>query len=208
MGVSRDTSERRSFEEALTRSEARLRAATELVGLGIYAWDSVTGALDWDERLRRMWGLAPDDPVDMAVYEAGIHPEDLPRVREAIAACVDPAGDGRYAIEYRVIGRDDCINPDTLRTLPAATAFAKAFFDAGKPVASICHGPWTIIEAGAARGRRMTSWPSLKTDLENAGAEWVDREVVVDRGLVTSRKPDDIPAFNREVIALFAEPRA
>ncbi len=99
------------------------------------------------------------------------------------------------------------INPDKLRTLPEAVAFAKAFFDAGKPVASICHGPWTIIEAGAARGRRLTSWPSLKTDLKNAGAEWVDQEVVVDQGLVTSRKPDDIPAFNPEVIKLFASVR-
>jgi protease I len=99
------------------------------------------------------------------------------------------------------------INPDKLRTLPEAVAFAKAFFDAGKPVASICHGPWTIIEAGAARGRRLTSWPSLKTDLKNAGAEWVDQEVVVDQGLVTSRKPDDIPAFNPEVIKLFASAR-
>jgi len=99
------------------------------------------------------------------------------------------------------------INPDALRTLPEAVAFVKAFFDAGKPVASICHGPWTIIEAGATRGRRLTSWPSLKTDLQNAGADWVDREVVVDQGLVTSRKPDDIPAFNREVIALFANAR-
>ncbi len=99
------------------------------------------------------------------------------------------------------------INPDKLRTIPEAVAFAKAFFDAGKPVASICHGPWTIIEAGAARGRRLTSWPSLKTDLRNAGAEWVDQEVVVDQGLVTSRKPDDIPAFNPEVIKLFASAR-
>ena len=99
------------------------------------------------------------------------------------------------------------INPDKLRMLPEAVAFAKAFFDAGKPVASICHGPWTIIEAGAARGRRLTSWPSLKTDLKNAGAEWVDEEVVVDQGLVTSRKPDDIPAFNRETIKLFASAR-
>jgi len=99
------------------------------------------------------------------------------------------------------------INPDKLRTLPEAVAFAKAFFDAGKPVASICHGPWTIIEAGAARGRRLTSWPSLKTGLKNAGAEWVDQEVVVDQGLVTSRKPDDIPAFNPEVIKLFASER-
>ncbi|WP_424811849.1 type 1 glutamine amidotransferase domain-containing protein [Roseococcus sp. YIM B11640] len=96
------------------------------------------------------------------------------------------------------------INPDELRTLPEAVAFVKAFFEAGKPVASICHGPWTIIEAGAARGRRLTSWPSLRSDLRNAGAEWVDQEVVVDQGLVTSRKPDDLPAFNREVINLFA----
>lgn len=99
------------------------------------------------------------------------------------------------------------INPDQLRTQPAAVAFAKAFFDASKPVASICHGPWTIIEAGAAQGRRMTSWPSLKTDLQNAGAEWVDEQVVVDQGLVTSRKPDDIPAFNQAMITLFAEAR-
>ena len=99
------------------------------------------------------------------------------------------------------------INPDMLRALPEAVAFVKAFFDACKPVASICHGPWTIIEAGAARGRRLTSWPSLMTDLKNAGAEWVDEEVVVDQGLVTSRKPDDIPAFNPEVIKLFASAR-
>jgi len=96
------------------------------------------------------------------------------------------------------------MNPDKLRMDPAAVAFVKAFFDAGKPVAAICHGPWTVIEAGAARGRRMTSWPSLRTDLRNAGADWVDREAVVDGNLVTSRKPDDLPAFNREMIALFA----
>jgi protease I len=99
------------------------------------------------------------------------------------------------------------INPDALRMQPKAVAFVKAFFDAGKPVASICHGPWTVIEAGAARGRRMTSWPSLTTDLRNAGAEWVDQEVVVDGNLVTSRKPDDIPAFNRGMIELFSRAR-
>jgi len=99
------------------------------------------------------------------------------------------------------------INPDSLRIEPNAVAFAKAFFDAGKPVAAICHGPWTVIETGAARGRRMTSWPSLKTDLKNAGADWVDQEAVVDKGLVTSRSPDDIPAFNRETIKLFSGAR-
>jgi protease I len=93
----------------------------------------------------------------------------------------------------------------TLRMQPAAVEFVKAFFDGGKPVAVICHGPWTVIEAGAARGRRIASWPSLKTDLRNAGAEWVDQEVVVDRNLVSSRKPDDIPAFNRETIRLFSQ---
>lgn len=88
--------------------------------------------------------------------------------------------------------------------IPAAVAFVRAFFDAGKPVAAICHGPWTVLEAGAANGKRMTSWPSLQTDLKNAGADWVDAEVVVDGNLVTSRKPDDIPAFNREMLTLFA----
>jgi protease I len=100
------------------------------------------------------------------------------------------------------------INPDKLRIQPKAVAFVKAFFDAGKPVASICHGPWTVIEAGAARGRQVTSWPSLRTDLKNAGAEWVDRETAVDQGLVTSRNPDDIPAFNRAMIDLFGKARA
>jgi len=99
------------------------------------------------------------------------------------------------------------MNPDTLRMLPNAMDFVKAFFDAGKPVASICHGPWSVIEVGAARGRRIAAWPSLKTDLKNAGAEWVNEEVVVDRNLVTSRKPDDIPAFNRETIKMFSSAR-
>jgi protease I len=96
------------------------------------------------------------------------------------------------------------MNPDALRIHAPAVAFVKSFFDAAKPVAVICHGPWTVIEAGAARGRRIASWPSLKTDLRNAGAEWVDQEVVIDRNLVSSRKPDDIPAFNRAMIDLFS----
>jgi protease I len=99
------------------------------------------------------------------------------------------------------------MNPDALRMQPKAVDFVKAFFDASKPVAVICHGPWTVIEAGAARGRRIASWPSLKTDLRNAGAQWVDEEVVVDGNLVSSRKPDDIPAFNREMMQLFSQAR-
>src|ERR1700757_2020009 len=120
-------------------------------------------------------------PVDLKLDDA--HPEDFD-------ALLLPGG---------------VITPDKLRTIPAAVAFVDAFFDAGKPVAAICHGPWTIIEAGAARGRRIASWPSIKTDLRNAGAEWLDQEVVVDGNLVSSRKPDDIPAFNREMIKLFSQ---
>lgn len=97
------------------------------------------------------------------------------------------------------------MNPDRLRMIPEAVEFVRHFTDNGKPVAAICHGPWTLIEAGAVSGRTMTSWPSLKTDLKNAGAKWVDKEVVADGKLVTSRKPDDIPAFNREMIRLFSE---
>lgn len=95
-------------------------------------------------------------------------------------------------------------NPDALRTNPSAVAFVRAFFDEKKPVAAICHGPWMLIEADVVGNRRVTSWPSLKIDLANAGAKWVDREVVVDTGLVTSRKPADLPAFCRRTIELFA----
>ena len=88
---------------------------------------------------------------------------------------------------------------------PKAVKFVKSFFGAGKPVGVICHAPWALIESGVVKGHRMTSWPSLKTDLTNAGAQWVDEEVVVDGKLVTSRKPDDIPAFNREIKRLFSQ---
>jgi len=97
------------------------------------------------------------------------------------------------------------MNPDKLRIEPQALQFIRSFFNAGKPVAAICHGPWTLIDAGVAKGRRMTSYPSIKTDLINAGAQWVDEEVVVDNGLVTSRRPSDIPAFNRKMIEEFSE---
>jgi protease I len=96
------------------------------------------------------------------------------------------------------------MNPDKLRLDPQALRFVRAFFDAGKPVAAICHGPWTLIDADVVRGRTLTSYPSIQTDLKNAGAHWVDREVVTDGNLVTSRKPADIPAFNRAAIEVFA----
>jgi protease I len=99
-------------------------------------------------------------------------------------------------------------NPDRLRTDPDAVSFVRAFFDAGKPVAAICHGPWTLVEADVVRGRTLTSWPSLQTDLRNAGATWVDEEVHVDGELVTSRKPDDLPAFCEAMIDTLARTTA
>jgi protease I len=95
-------------------------------------------------------------------------------------------------------------NPDQLRGDENAVAFVREFFDEGKPVAAICHAPWVLVEAGVARGRTLTSWPTLQTDVRNADGKWVDKEVVVDGNLVTSRKPDDIPAFNERMIELFA----
>jgi protease I len=97
------------------------------------------------------------------------------------------------------------MNADSLRMQPKAVEFVKGFLTKGKPVAVICHGPWAIIETGMARGRKMTSWPSLKTDLRNASAEWVDEQVIVDGNIVSSRKPDDIPAFNEQMIKLFGK---
>ena len=99
------------------------------------------------------------------------------------------------------------MNPDTLRATPKALDFTRHFFEESKPVAAICHGPWVLIDAGVVRGRTLTSWPNIKTDVRNAGANWVDKEVVVDNGLVTSRKPDDIPAFNKKMIEEFCEGR-
>ena len=96
-------------------------------------------------------------------------------------------------------------NPDQLRTKPEAVKFVRAFFETGKPVGVICHGPWTLVEADVVRGRTITSWPSLQTDLRNAGAEWVDEEVHVDQGLVSSRKPDDLEAFCAKVVEEIAE---
>ena len=99
------------------------------------------------------------------------------------------------------------MNPDSLRSNDDALEFTRHFFRERKPVAAICHGPWVLIDAGVVRGRTLTSWPAIKTDVKNAGGKWVNEEVVVDNGLVTSRKPDDIPAFNEKMIEEFCEGR-
>jgi len=125
------------------------------------------------------WGESFD--VDVPIQQA--HPEDYD-------ALLLPGG---------------AMNPDKLRMDQKVVSFVRSFFDEGKPVAAICHGPWLLIDAGVVEGRRVTSWPSIRIDLRNAGADVVDEEVVVDRGLVTSRMPDDIPAFNRKMVEEFAE---
>jgi len=119
---------------------------------------------------------------------------------------VDRALDDAKPSEYDALVLPGGVaNPEALRLEPKAIEFVRSFVEAGKPIAAICHGPWTLINAEAVEGRRMTLWPSLEADLRNAGAEWVDEEVVVDRGLVTSRKPDDLPAFCARMIEVFSE---
>jgi len=119
---------------------------------------------------------------------------------------VDVSLDAADAAQYDALVLPGGVaNPDQLRLLPRAVEFVKSFFEQDKPVAAICHAPWMLIEAGVVRGRTVTSWPSLHTDLKNAGAKWVDREVVEDDGLVTSRKPDDLPAFNKKLLETFSE---
>jgi protease I len=118
----------------------------------------------------------------------------------------DKAADSVSASDYAALVLPGGVaNPDNLRMNDGAVAFVKSFFDAGKPVAVICHGPWTLIEAGVVNGRTLTSWPSLRTDLRNAGATWVDEEVHVDEGLVSSRNPGDLPAFCAKLLEEFAE---
>jgi protease I len=116
-----------------------------------------------------------------------------------------PVGDADPADYDGLVLPGGVANPDALRLDQATVGFVRAFFEQGKPVGAICHAPWTLIEAGVVSGRTLTSWPSLRTDLENAGAVWVDEEVHTDSGLVTSRKPDDLPAFNARIVEEFAE---
>ena len=153
-----------------------------------------------------------------ALEEAGAATEIVSPKEGRVRGCNHTEWGGEVKVDQPLKGADarnydalvlpgGVMNPDNLRTNAGAVAFVKAFFEAGKPVAAICHGPWTVIESGAAKGHRMTSWPSLKTDIKNAGAEWVDEDVVVDGTLVTSRKPDDLPAFNRALVKVFASAR-
>lgn len=119
---------------------------------------------------------------------------------------VDRAVGGADPAEYDALVLPGGVaNPDLLRTHPEAVAFVRGFFEAGKPVGAICHAPWTLVEADVVEGRTLTSWPSLRTDLRNAGANWVDEQVHVDQGLVTSRKPGDLEAFNAKIVEEFAE---
>jgi protease I len=119
---------------------------------------------------------------------------------------VDVSLDKANANEYdALLLPGGVMNPDKLRTSKQAVQFVRSFFDQGKPVAAICHGPWLLVEADVVNGRKVTSYTSIQTDLKNAGANWVDQEVVVDNGLVTSRKPDDLPAFNRKMVEEIAE---
>lgn len=125
------------------------------------------------------WG----DPVDVDLELGSASPDDFD-------ALLVPGG---------------ALNPDRLRTDAAAVRFVRGFFERGKPIASICHGPWLLVEAGLAEGHRLTSWPSLRTDIRNAGGEWLDEEVVFDQGLITSRSPGDLPAFNRRLLETLAD---
>jgi len=151
-----------------------------------------------------------------AVQEAGATPELISlkpgeiqgfnHYAKADAFKVDKAVEEADASDYDGLVLPGGVgNPDTLRADENAVNFVREFFEQGKPVAAICHGPWTLVEAGVVRDRTLTSWPSLQTDIRNAGGNWVDEEVHVDQGLVTSRKPDDLPAFNKKMVEEFAE---
>ena len=148
-----------------------------------------------------------------ALHEAGAsttlisnHEGTIKGKTDADLAAVDLTLDGANPDDYdALLLPGGAKNPDTLRQDERAVRFVRAIHDAGKPIAAICHAPWMLVEADVVRGRRVTSYPSLKTDIRNAGGEWVDEEVVVDRGIVTSRTPEDIPAFNAMMLEEFAE---
>ena len=153
-----------------------------------------------------------------AVKDAGAKPELISLKKEKVQAFNHLDKADTFDVDHAVADADasdydglvlpgGVANPDILRMDDGAVAFVRAFFEQGKPVGVICHGPWTLVEADVVRGRTITSWPSLQTDIRNAGGNWVDKEVVADDGLVSSRKPDDLPAFNAKIVEEFAEGR-
>lgn len=139
-------------------------------------------------------------PGQIQAVNQDIHPGDTFRVDGVV-------GDANAGDYDALLLPGGAVNPDTLRQDPAAVAFVREFVRSGKPVGAICHAPWTLVEADVVRGRTLTSYPSVQTDVRNAGGTWVDKEVVVDRGLVTSRSPDDLASFCSKVIEEFAEGR-
>jgi protease I len=148
----------------------------------------------------------PKEALEAAGHETkvlSIKEDDIHAAHDEGSVAVDHLIEGCDAEDFDALVLPGGVgNPDILRTHSHVIAFIRHFIDADKPVASICHGPWTLIEAEAVAGKKMTSWPSLRKDLENAGADWVDQEVVVDGKLVTSRNPDDLPAFNEAFLKL------
>ncbi|HEX5451696.1 MAG TPA: type 1 glutamine amidotransferase domain-containing protein [Candidatus Limnocylindrales bacterium] len=161
------------------------------------------------DELQQPWDAADDAGATMdllSVKEGQI--QGVRGMDRAQSFAVDrQVGDARADDYDALVLPGGVANPDRLRTHPEAVNFVRDFFVQAKPVAAICHGPWMLVEADVVRGRTLTSWPSLRTDIENAGGHWVDEMVHVDRGLVTSRKPDDLPAFCRKMVEEFAEGR-
>ena len=145
--------------------------------------------------------------VDVVSLEEGeINALDEEKLKAGASVKVDKTVEEVKADDYDgLVLPGGVMNPDKLRLDENALHFVREFFEQGKPVGAICHGPWTLVEAGVVRGRTLTSYPSIQTDIRNAGGNWVDEEVHVDNGLVTSRKPDDLPAFNKKLIEEFAE---
>ena len=162
-----------------------------------------------ESELKRPWQALDEAGAELeliSIKEGEITALDEQELKRGATHPVDKLASEARANDYDALVLPGGVgNPDKLRLDPDAVEFVRAFFEAGKPVGAICHGPWTIVEADVARGRTLTSFPSIKTDIRNAGGTWVDEEVHVDQGLVTSRKPDDIPAFVEKLIEEIAE---
>lgn len=168
-----------------------------------------TDGFEQAELIRPMEGLrAEGAQVEIVSLKAGeIQGYNLDQKGDKVS--IDKTLDEAKCSQYdALVLPGGVMNPDTLRIAPKAIAFIRGFVTSGKPIAAICHGPWTLIDAGGVSGRKMTSWPSLKTDLTNAGAHWVDQQVVVDGQLITSRNPDDLPAFIAKMVEMLASAKS